>query len=323
VDEAGRTALWRQARFATVLVLLLAGGASQADGLIDGLVRRFTESDIEFKRAESDVPFLPAAWLEASGYREAAFVRPDGSSSDINYRQSSLSEGAFLALPIGQRDAFVIGEWLSTTEFRLPDTQRSDFSVLSVSVPIGWIRQASPDWQLAAFVAPLGSTSRDDGWYWETLGGAFARYSQNDRLAWIFGAYFDVAPLEDFYTPYLGATYAFNRHWSLDAVLPWPGVNFAPNKDTFFRLGVAPAGASWSIEPGVRHPRVSLSVWNLGLMASHRLFGQVWLSVEAGISGLRGLSIVGGEFESLQTHMSNTGYASLMLAWRPEVPAPQ
>ena len=33
-----------------------------------------------------------------------------------------------------------------------------------------------------------------------TLGGIFARRTKGERVAWIFGAYFDVAPLEDFYT---------------------------------------------------------------------------------------------------------------------------
>ncbi len=303
---------------AALLLLLSAGGVSHADGLIDALVRRFTESEIQFARARSNVPFLPAAWLTVSGYQEGRFATPEDGESEVTYRQSSLSEGAFLPLPLGRRDAVVIGEWLGATQFHVKNTSAHDLNVLSVSVPIGWIRQANADWQLAAFVAPLGSTSRDDDWYWETLGGAFARYTQSDRLYWIFGAYFDVAPLEDFYTPYLGLTYALDERWSIEVVLPWPGVSYAPNPNTFFRLGVSPSGASWSVEPGVRRPRVSLSAWNLGLGAEHRIFGNVWLGVEAGVSGLRGLSIVGGQFESLQTHMSNTGYASLTINLRPE-----
>jgi hypothetical protein len=72
-------------------------------------------------------------------------------------------------------------------------------------LPLGWIRQSTSDWQLAAFVAPLGHKTHQDSWYWETLGGVFARYMSSDRVAWIFGAYADVSPLEEFYTPYLGA----------------------------------------------------------------------------------------------------------------------
>jgi hypothetical protein len=306
-----------RASAAALLVLLSSHGVSRAENLIDNLVRRFTESEFEFARAKSDVPFVPVAWITGSGYQEGEFVRPDGSAGDVTYRESSLTEGAFLPLPLGRRDAVVVGEWLSTTKFDLNNAPARDLKVFSVAVPVGWMRQASPDWQLAAFVAPLGSTSRDDGWYWETLGGAFARYTQNDRLAWIFGAYFDLAPLEDFYTPYLGATYTFNEHWTISAVLPWPGVSYAPNPATFFRLGVMPSGASWSAEPGVRRPRVSLSAWNLGLGAEHRIVGNLWLGVEAGVSGIRGLSIVGGEFQSLETHLSNTAYALITINLRP------
>jgi hypothetical protein len=305
---------------ALLFLLSFAGDRSHADALIDELVRRFSESDIQFQRTESDVPFVPVAWLSASDYQETQFVRPDGSSTDLSYRQSSFSEGALLPLPLGKRDAVVIGEWVSTTNFHLESTNR-DFSVLSVAVPVGWIRQLNPDWQVAAFAAPLGSKTRDEGWYWETLGGAFAHYTRNDRLSWVFGAYFDVAPLEDFYTPYLGATYAFNEHWTLDAIIPWPGVNCAPNPNTLLRVGVSPSDASWTVEQDVQHPRVSLSVWNLGLHAEHRVLGPVWLAVEGGVSGLRGLSIIGGQFDSLQIHMSHTAYVSLTINIRPAAPS--
>ena len=188
----------------------------------------------------------------------------------------------------------VIGEWMSRTTFDLQDAATEDLEVFSVAVPIGWIRQAAPSWQVAAFVAPLGHTTPEDDWYWETLGGVFARHTTSDRTAWIFGAYFDVAPLEDFYTPYLGATFVLNERWTINAVMPWPAVTYAPSTDWSFRLGVTPSGASWSIEPGARQPRMSLSSWNFGLAIERRLHKSIWVAGEIGVSALRGLSIVGG-----------------------------
>jgi hypothetical protein len=299
------------------ILLLSTTRPSAADGLIDELIQRFAQSDFQFQRVASDIPFLPVAWLTATTYGNAQFVRPDGGIAGVDYHQTSLSEGGLLPVPLGVRDAVAIGEWLSSTDFRLEHTSRPNVSVLSVSVPLGWLRQQCQTWQIAAFVAPLGSTDHNNGWYWETLGGAFARHAQTDHLSWVFGAFFDVAPQDHFYAPYVGLSYALDEHWTFDVLLPWPGVTFAPNKNYLLRLGISPAGASWSVDKDEQRPHVSLSVWNLGLHAEHRLFKQIWLSVEAGVSGLRGLSVEGGAVQPLNTHLSNTGYALLGINLRP------
>ncbi len=301
-------------------VILVAAGSARADGVVDAVVRRFADSNFEFLRAQSNAPFFPLAWATVTGYEEGAFSAPDGNLTTAKFQQSSIAEGFFLPLPAGKRDAFVVGEWASKTRFDLKGSGAKDLDVFSVSVPVGWIRQSSPAWQLAAFVAPLGHTTHEDGWYWETLGGIFARHTTSDRLAWVFGAYFDVAPLEDFYTPYLGATYVVDERWTLNAIMPWPSVIYAPGKDVFFRLGVAPSGTSWSVEPGVVRPRMNFSAWNLGLAVERRLTAGFWLGFEAGISGIRGLSIVGGDFQPLETKLDRTGFALITVNFRPDGP---
>jgi hypothetical protein len=238
-------------------------------------------------------------------------------NSTVTFEQASVTQGAFAPIPLGKRDALVVGEWLSYTHFDLKNATRDDLEVFSAAIPIGWIQQTSREWQLAAFVAPLGHKTPEDSWYWETLGGVFARNIRNDRFSWVVGAYFDIAPLEDFYTPYLGATYIVNERWTLNAVMPWPSVTYAPTRETLFRLGVAPSGASWSVEPGERRPRLNLTTWNFGLSAEHRLFRSVWLGLEVGVSGLRGLSLVGGDWEQPETKLQNTGFALLTLNVRP------
>ena len=194
-------------RSIALLATLLLSSTVMADGLVDSLVRRFGESDFVFVRAKSNAPLPPMAWVTASGYQESEFRQVDGGPSDVTYQQTSLSQAALVPIPIGKRDAVAIGEWVSWTRFDLHDAARDDQEVLSVAVPLGWVRQASPSWQVAAFVAPLGHKTDDESWYWETLGGVFVRNLANDRFAWIAGAYFDVSPLEDFYTPYLGAAW--------------------------------------------------------------------------------------------------------------------
>ena len=299
----------------------LSSTSARAEGLVESLVRRFAQSDFEFLRARSNAPFLPLAWATLTGYDEGTFTRPDGGETAVTFRQNSISQGAFVPIPLGKRDALVTGEWLSLTHFDLDNSAVGELDVISAAVPVGWIRQSTPDWQVAAFVAPLGHKTHEDSWYWETLGGAFARYVSNDRTAWIFGVYVDLAPLEDFYTPYLGATFILNERWTISAVMPWPAVTYAPSTDTLFRLGVVPSGASWSIEPGEQRPRMSLSAWDFGFSAQHRIYRNLWFGVEVGVSGLRGLTIVGGDWQAPDTRLDNTAYALLTLNLRPGPPS--
>ena len=307
---------------ATATALLLVAASAHADGVVDALVRRFAQSDFAFIRAQSNAPFLPLAWITPTTYEEVAFTRPDGTEPGATFQQSSVSEGALVPIPLSRRDALVVGEWMSMTRFEQRGAASDSLDVFSVAVPVGWIRQPTPDLQFAAFLAPLGHKTDEDDWYWETLGGLFARYMSDDRTAWVVGAYFDVSPLDDFYTPYLGATFILNERWSINAIMPWPSVTYAPNTRTLLRLGVSPSGTSWSIEPGERRPRLSLSAWNFGLAAEWRLFRNTWLGAEVGVSAIRGLTLEGTDWQPPETKLDNTAYALLTINFRPESIAP-
>jgi hypothetical protein len=298
---------------------LLCTTNAAADGLIDALVQRFAQSDFEFIRVQNNAPFMPIAWVSTTGYQEVQLTGQDGGLASVQYRQSSVSQGAFVPVSFGKRDVLVIGEWVGYNKFT-SDAPAREFDVLSIAIPVGWARQVDPRWQLGAFAAPLGHRTDKDDWYWETLGGLFGRYTKTGKTAWIFGAYFDVSPLEDFYTPYLGATFILNEQWSLNAVVPWPSVTYAPSTQTLFRFGVAPSGTSWSVEPGERRPRMNMSAWNVGFTVERRIHEYLWIGAEIGVSGLRGLSIVGGEWEGLDTKLDRTGFALLTINFRPAMP---
>jgi hypothetical protein len=119
-------------RLAAVLLLaILYEHSAHAEGLVDALVTRFTQSDFVFPRGNSDVPFLPLAWVSTSYYNDATFTQPgNNGSTDIGYRQSSLSEAAIAPIPVGRRDALVVGEWASVTQFsahrRSPEPERHE-----------------------------------------------------------------------------------------------------------------------------------------------------------------------------------------------------
>src|SRR5262245_32930706 len=109
---------WRRC-VAVIAIAVLATSTTQAEGFVDAVVRRFAESDFEFLRAQSNAPFLPLGWVAVTGYQEGQFTQPDGTATDITFEQSGFSQGAFLPLPVGERDAVIIGEWIGKTDFDL------------------------------------------------------------------------------------------------------------------------------------------------------------------------------------------------------------
>ena len=300
------------------LIAILPQAQVQAAGLQEW-VQSFAESEFVLARATTNVPFQPLGWLSAKNYGAAELRTPGSADASVTYQQTSLSQAGFIPLLASSRDAVVIGEWVGWTHFQVDGSGSEDFSVLSVAVPLGWMRQVSPDWQLASFVAPLGHKASSVGadWYWEGMAGVFARYARNEQVAWIFGFFADVSRDDKFYIPYVGATWIVDQRWTISAVLPWPAVLYAPTGDTFFRLGVAPSGATWSTRQDGEVVAVDLDSWDLGLSVEHRLWGNVWGRVEAGVTGFRGMSFSGNDWQPLDSPRSSKGYAGLGIAYRP------
>ncbi len=286
--------------------------------MLDEFTRRFADTDFVLNRARSDVPFIPMAWLYASRYGESEFASKGGAPSGVDFRESTVSEGTIVPIPFGRRDALLIGQWASLTELDLSPPQLEDIDVVSVAVPVGWMRQSSPNWQEAAFVAPLGHHSSRSGWSWEYMGGVFARYTRDDRLSWIYGLFADLSPGENLWIPYIGASLVLNQHWTLSAVLPWPAVLYSPTPDSLFRFGVSPSGTSWSVDADITHPRIDFGAWNLGVSAERRSWKNLWLHVEAGVSGLRGFSFEGSDWEGPNADLKTTPYVSIGITFRPD-----
>ncbi len=298
---------------------LLAGGAAHAGG-IEGWIQSFAQSDFQFSRTDSNMPFPPMAWGDVSSYGKTRFTALDEALPRIEFKQTSLSQASLVPVMAGQRDAFAIGEWISASTFTTDAPLIDGFSSVSVGIPLCWARQASAKWQLAAFVAPLGhkASLHDSSWYWEGMGGAFGRFSPGGRLTWVFGFYADVSPDDDFYVPYVGATWIANERWTISAILPWPGVTYAPTRDTFLRLGVSPSGASWAVSPRSGDIAMNLDSWNAGLSLDHRLWHNLWLHAESGISGLSGLSFSGGHWNDVNTDVGGSPHARIGVSFRPQ-----
>ena len=295
-------------------------GADDTPSFIQSSIEKFQQSDFEFQRSISNVPFPPIAFLSGSSYSEVEFETPAGDKGQYDLdRVSAMGAVPFL---LGKRDAVFTGAYLSRSDFSVSGGQRDDFEVKSVGIPVGWIRQQNPDWQYAAFVMPLGHDSSQPGsdWSWQYLGGGFARYVQTDSLWWAFGLYADIQPDDEFYIPYIGASWSINERWTLSAVMPWPSVMYAPNQNWLFRLGAAPSGASWSVDTEESDSTaVNLDSWDFGFSAQYRIYSNIWIGARAGVGGLRGLRFEDDSIEEPDLDLDSNAFFGVELNVRPAV----
>lgn len=316
-NTATRARAWKTAAAAWLLFSVSAADA----GTVQDWIAGFANSDIRFQRSTSKVPFVPLGYAEVSYYGDTDVQTPDRSGQSISFDQTLVSQGAVLPFLVSRRDAVMVGEWLGWSKFDTRSTSVDSFNVFSAGLPVGWLRQANPDWQLAAFVMPLAHRASlpDSEWSWETMAGAFGRYVSSERLWWAFGAFADVGPGEDLYLPYLGAAWSVTDEWTLSAVLPWPAVLYAPTRDTLFRFGAAPSGASWVLHENHEEVSLDIDTWDLGLGIERRLTGNIWAGLEAGIGGLRGLRVTSTDIEGPDFDIGASPYLSISIQFRPEL----
>ena len=310
---------------AFVLSVLAPWPAKLSADFLQDWAQQFADSEIRFQRSTSQVPFPPLAYADVSYYGDTE-IRLQEDAAAITFDQRNVSQAAGVPLLLSPRDALVVGEWVSWSNFDVNETQgaaealdATDFDVLTIGLPIGWFRQASPDWQTAAFVMPLAHRASFAGadWSFEWMGGAFARYVHNERLWWAFGLFADVGPGFDLYLPYAGVSWAVDDHWTVSAVMPWPALLYAPNPDTLWRLGLSPSGASWSIDRSAGEASLDLGGWDFGLGYERRLAGPFWARMEAGISGLRGLTLNSNGSSAPELDHGSAWFVSLSLNLRP------
>ncbi|WP_202962363.1 DUF6268 family outer membrane beta-barrel protein [Congregibacter litoralis] len=283
-------------------------------------VTAFENSEIVFQRSSSNAPFIPIAYTSARSYGEAT-VDSALTGQALNFEQQGASAAAGVPFLVSERDAVIVGAYLSSNRFKTDNEQIDDFRVDSVGLPIGWFRQVNPQWQAAAFVMPVGhrSTQQDSNWTLQTMGGVFARYTQNETLWWAFGLFGDDSPNDSYLIPYLGASWVINPRWTLSAIMPWPAVVYAPTPDWMFRLGASPSGAAWSLQPVNNEVAISLDAWDFGLSAERRIHKNLWLEARTGVGGLRGIRFNSddSQLEDLDISVGASGFFALSLKLRP------
>ena len=301
------------------LACLLAPPSLRADFIADW-IGRFADTEVQFQRSDSNVPFLPLAYVSLSLYQDTEIRRADESPQAFDL--DSVSQAAILPIPASTRDIVFVGEYLSLSRFEAREAGAESFDTVSVGVPVGWLHQQSDDWQTGTFVMPLAHRADLDNsdWSLETLGGVFTRYLQSDQVWWAFGFYYDVGRGDDIYLPYVGASFEISQEVTISAVLPWPAILYAPDRDTLWRFGAAPAGTSWTLDSERNEVFLTLDTWRLGFSGERRFHGNLWFSVEGGVAGLRSLRLEGGDWKGAEFDVEETPYLRFAVNFRPEAP---
>ena len=290
------------------------------EGYVERSARAFAESDLVFSRGFSNAPFLPVALLGSTHYGDAN-ISEEGATPETagqRYQVSSTSQYGGVPFLLNKRSMVVIGEYLSYSNFSMDNGE--DFSVASATLAAGYLYQVSDAWQLLGAVAPfynhssIGEQGKD---YWQVMGGAFARYTRNERLWWLFGVVFDDSDFGTTWLPYVGASLILNDRWSVSAILPWPQVIYAPSKDWFVSAGASYSGNSWAVNRTTGAVGLNLSGFDFGLGGGMRLKGPLWLEGAAGVGGLRGLTITDGDVSGPSIDVSSSPFINISLTFRP------
>ena len=301
-------------------VLLTSEPVPPEESFIERSARAFNESDLVFVRGLSNAPFLPVALLGNTHYGDA-MVSEEGATPETagtRYSVNSTSQYGGVPFLLNKRSMVVLGEYVSYSNFSVDNGE--DFSVASATLGAGYLYQVNDDWQMIGALVPfyhhssIGERGKD---YWQVMGGAVARYTRNDRLWWLFGVGFNDSDFGTTWVPYVGASLILNERWSVSALLPWPQVIYAPNKDWFVSLGAAYSGNSWAVDTGTGKVGLNLSGFDFGFGGGMRLKGPLWLEGAVGVGGLRSLTINDGNVSGPSIDVSSSPFINISLTFRP------
>jgi hypothetical protein len=300
-------------RIPIMVVLLLFAHWAQAG--MNEVLRAIAESEFEFQKTESDLPYPPFAWVRAVRYQASRF---DSDMPGSTFDQSAFSHALFSPVYASERDILLAGYYYGFSAFDFRQRGMDDGRVHLIGAGAGWLRQIKPDWMTALFVAPLVHSNIRGGSPWETewYVGGLARYYYEPDLQFFAGGVYIYSFGEHIIYPYLGTIWLPHPRLSIAAMLPWPSAAYAIDTKTVLRIGAAPSGAQWRTKNDAQVSH-DYGGWDLGLSVERKIMSHVWLGASAGWSGLRAFSInMAGEID-YRTQLDGKPYVSVQFSLRP------
>lgn len=245
-----------------------------------------------FTRSQSTTTKLPGYFIGFANHTRTFSSKFDSLGGNI-----SASESSFFAplLPLNNGDWHVLALFLYTqTSFdsSIPDILTQD-ALHSYNFPIAVVKEINHDWLLGGLVMP-------------SLNGDF-KAGSNEAVAMAFGAGKVMSPdfrlMGGFYyshyygndTFFPGIQLIYRPFTDVEAYIlgPIAGVSYSINDDWFMGLSARLSSATWKVESNEVLPEhvINMKKVNIALRTEHRLYKNLWLSVDAGYSVARRIKI--------------------------------
>lgn len=303
-------------RLALALAILLV--SMPAEGGMNELLQVIAESEFEFQKTDSDLPYPPFVWIRAARYRNTLFSSGPTDLQDIRFDQTVFSHVLFSPVYASERDIIMAGYYYGLSTFDFSGAAFDQGDVHLIGAGAAWLRQVKTNWLTGLFAAPLMHSNIRGGTPWETewYMGTMAQYYYAPHLQLFLGGVYIHSFGQNVVYPYLGAIWLAQPSLSVAATLPWPSVSYAINTKTILRVGASPSGAQWRAQNDeqIYH---DFGGWDLGFTLERETIKRLWLSASVGWSGLRAFSINEAGSIDYRTELDGSPYWGLRLAFRP------
>lgn len=250
--------------------------------------------------AASAEPIIPGYDLIKGSASYAGGMHFDDSGNELQLWQYNVR--TIVSPPLYATDNFVI---LPVVDYKatLMDIGGTDDDLHSFALSTFLVHSSKESpwmfgaWLRAEYASDLDQ-STSDAFSFDVIAGAAYKFSDSLTIGF-GGAAVNLHNDEDFYVgPALD--WKINDCYRLSIFGPNGGLYFTPNENWEFSLAGEASGDEWTVQNGVNdHAILDLDSYRVGLFASHRLTGDLWLRVGGGMTvanSLEAKSIDGDRF---------------------------
>jgi hypothetical protein len=285
---------------------------------IDQMVEALSQSDILFPRAQTEVPFIPLGWATYHYYTDSAFVSSSNPNLNGSFAEQQASVGAVLPAYVCGANLLMAGLNTDYTLFNFKNSAQPDSQLWTLMPLAGYLRQIGDKSQLAAFGAPIFTSSLNGGTPWNVnvYSGILGAYYPNDKWTWLYGGIYENSFGQSYGYPYLGFNWIPDPHWNVSMVIPWPSISYAPNDRVFFQIGAESGGADFLLNRNGQEASAVFGSYNLMAGAGFRLTKFLWRHAAAGASGFRSIDI-SQDGVGFKTDIKKSAVFMIALEFRP------
>jgi len=271
-----------------------------------------------FTRSQSTTTNLPGYAVGYAGYQKQFASDFDSLAGDIESDEFSLFGPV---LPLNYNDWHLISFFFYTqTKFKTSSaTLVPDSALHSFSLPIAILKEHGDDWISGAFVMPSWNgdfdASNNDG----IAAGAGVGYVFNPDFRFLVGAYYSRYFGEDFFIPAIQLIYRPCTDVELYILGNIAGVSYSINEDWFVGSSLRFSSPTWKVEADNAGPErtVNVSRINLALRSEHRIYKNIWGSIDVGYSFGRELEVQDMSNNTLQKSDIDAGpFAGIAINYR-------